>query len=333
MPVRIQFRRGTASEWTSANPTLSAGEMGLETDTLKFKIGDGTTAWTSLAYATQGEGVPVGGTTGQVLAKASNTSLDTEWIDAGAGDMAKATYDPTNVNGDAFDTDNHVDGTTNKVYTATEKTKLAGIEASADVTDAGNVGSSIFGATAKTTPVDADTVGLTDSVASNVLKKLTWANIKATLKTYFDTLYATVTHTHTESDITDLAHYDSTDFATDLATKTLDDITAGTTNKHFTATDESKLDGIEAGADITDTANVTSAGALMDSEVDADIKTLSLPANTTISAFGATLVDDADAGTARATLGTLQADGPAKLTVSATEPTSPSTNDLWVDTA
>jgi len=54
---------------------------------------------------------------------------------------------------------------------------------------------------------------------------------------------------------------------------------------------------------IVTTANVTSAGALMDSEVDADIKTLSLPASTTISAFGKTLVDDADAGTARATLG------------------------------
>ena len=41
----------------------------------------------------------------------------------------------------------------------------------------------------------------------------------------------------------------------------------------------------------------------MDSEVDADLKTLSLPANTTISAFGATLVDDADQATARTTLG------------------------------
>ena len=56
-------------------------------------------------------------------------------------------------------------------------------------------------------------------------------------------------------------------------------------------------------ANLVSTANVTAAGALMDSEVDADIKTLSLPASTTISAFGATLVDDADAGTARTTLG------------------------------
>jgi hypothetical protein len=77
----------------------------------------------------------------------------------------------------------------NGLATATQITKLDGIETLADVTDAANVGSSIHGATAKTTPVDADTVPLIDSAASNVLKKLSWANIKATLKTYFDALY------------------------------------------------------------------------------------------------------------------------------------------------
>jgi Major tropism determinant N-terminal domain len=50
--TRIQFRRGTASEWTSINPILYAGEMGYETDTKKIKVGDGTTFWSSLAYAT-----------------------------------------------------------------------------------------------------------------------------------------------------------------------------------------------------------------------------------------------------------------------------------------
>jgi hypothetical protein len=49
--VRIQVRRGTASQWTSANPVLEAGEMGFESDTKYLKFGDGTTAWTSLAYA------------------------------------------------------------------------------------------------------------------------------------------------------------------------------------------------------------------------------------------------------------------------------------------
>lgn len=47
----------------------------------------------------------------------------------------------------------------------------------------------IHAASVKATPVDADELGLVDSAASNVLKKLTWANLKATLKTYFDGIY------------------------------------------------------------------------------------------------------------------------------------------------
>jgi len=45
-------------------------------------------------------------------------------------------------------------------------------------------------AAGKTTPIDADELPLVDTAASDVLKKLTWANVKATLETYFDTLYA-----------------------------------------------------------------------------------------------------------------------------------------------
>jgi hypothetical protein len=48
--TQIQVRRGTASQWTSTNPTLAGGEWGFETDTGKAKIGDGSTAWTSLSY-------------------------------------------------------------------------------------------------------------------------------------------------------------------------------------------------------------------------------------------------------------------------------------------
>lgn len=50
MAVQIQIRRGLASEWTAANPTLLAGEWGLETDTKLTKLGDGVTAWNSLKY-------------------------------------------------------------------------------------------------------------------------------------------------------------------------------------------------------------------------------------------------------------------------------------------
>jgi len=50
MAVQIQSRRDTAANWTTNDPTLAAGEIGLETDTGKLKIGDGATAWTALNY-------------------------------------------------------------------------------------------------------------------------------------------------------------------------------------------------------------------------------------------------------------------------------------------
>ena len=78
---------------------------------------------------------------------------------------------------------------------------------------------------------------------------------------------------------------------------------AGSIVDELTATEVRAIINVEDGADVTDTANVTAAGALMDSEVDADIKTLSLPASTTISTFGASLVDDLDAAAAQTTLG------------------------------
>ena len=50
MATRMQQRRGTAAQWTAANPVLAAGEIGFETDTSKFKMGNGSSAWTALTY-------------------------------------------------------------------------------------------------------------------------------------------------------------------------------------------------------------------------------------------------------------------------------------------
>ena len=50
MANRIQLRRGGAQEWANSNPTLAQGELGVELDTGRFKIGDGVTAWNSLRY-------------------------------------------------------------------------------------------------------------------------------------------------------------------------------------------------------------------------------------------------------------------------------------------
>ncbi len=55
MAVRIQFRRGTAAEWTAANPTLAAGELGYESDTGSFKIGNGSSNWAALSYGAVSE--------------------------------------------------------------------------------------------------------------------------------------------------------------------------------------------------------------------------------------------------------------------------------------
>lgn len=53
MPAQtvIKLRRGTSSQWETANPILAAGEIGLETETNRTKYGDGATAWTSLPYS------------------------------------------------------------------------------------------------------------------------------------------------------------------------------------------------------------------------------------------------------------------------------------------
>jgi len=153
MAVKIQFRRGTAAQWASVNPLLSAGELGLETDTGKFKVGDGANPWSSLVYSSgpqgpqgdrgdtgpqgqqgptgaqgtqgipgvpgadgaqgpkgdtgsdgeqgiqgiqgiqgapgaqgsPGVGVPAGGSTGQVLQKASDADYNTAWATIAAG--------------------------------------------------------------------------------------------------------------------------------------------------------------------------------------------------------------------------------------------------------
>jgi len=50
MATRMQQRRGTGTQWTTANPVLAAGEIGFETDTNQFKMGDGVNVWSSLTY-------------------------------------------------------------------------------------------------------------------------------------------------------------------------------------------------------------------------------------------------------------------------------------------
>lgn len=82
MAVQIQLRRDSAADWTSNDPTLALGEVGYETDTGKFKIGDGSTAWTGLAY---------NGWFAKTIGIADDNLVEIDDADAADNDYAKFT--------------------------------------------------------------------------------------------------------------------------------------------------------------------------------------------------------------------------------------------------
>lgn len=77
----IQMRRGTAAAWTAANPILASGEWGVETDTLKVKVGNGTVTWALLPYVTDAVGA---GTTAALTTKVDKGTLVYNVKDYGA---------------------------------------------------------------------------------------------------------------------------------------------------------------------------------------------------------------------------------------------------------
>ena len=89
MAVQIQMRRGLSGDWTTADPTLAAGEWGLETNTDKFKIGDGSSAWTNLDYSSLGVGTAGGTFAGTVNFGADGTGQDVNFYSGTAGDHMK----------------------------------------------------------------------------------------------------------------------------------------------------------------------------------------------------------------------------------------------------
>lgn len=104
-------------------------------------------------------------------------------------------YDIASDGGTPIETNVRIDLATSvaQAGTAVDADKMNNIEEGLDALDTKVADMEVHAATGKTTPVDADEIGLMDSAASFVQKKLTWANLKATLKTYFDTLYVALT--------------------------------------------------------------------------------------------------------------------------------------------
>jgi Major tropism determinant N-terminal domain len=86
----IRLKRGTAAQWTSNNPVLGPGEQGWERDTNKIKIGDGTTAWSSLPYFSGGGGG--GGIAESFETVSSNLDASDATLAYSGGNLTSITY-------------------------------------------------------------------------------------------------------------------------------------------------------------------------------------------------------------------------------------------------
>ena len=193
---------------------------------------------------------------------------------SGGGDMLASTYDPQAIAGDAFDTDNHTDGTTNKVFTAIEKTKLAGIETAADVTDATNVAAA--GAFMKSVDdTDDITEGVTNKFAT-ASEKTKLGHITVTQAVDLDTIESDTATNNTK--VTNATHTGEvtgsgalTIDPTAISGKTLKSTLAGTeqvlindagTLKRTTAQDIADLGGGGGGGGISEELAIAYAVAL-----------------------------------------------------------------------
>lgn len=119
--VKIAIRNDTASNWTSANPTLLKGEIGIEIDTSQLKIGDGTTAWNDLDY--------FGGYITDIL---QNYMTKADYAGTQDGYVAKAEVadkltNPVTINGVSFDGSQNITVTDDTKIPLTQKGAANGV--------------------------------------------------------------------------------------------------------------------------------------------------------------------------------------------------------------
>lgn len=166
MGYTIQVKRATSTRWLELNPILEEGEPGVELNTSKMKIGDGTTAWNSLPYSGGGgseltqatettlggikaaakttetqevkidsatgklyvpapdeatNGIPGGGTAGQILSKIDGTNYNVQWIDLPSGSADAADINIADTGGNFTATD--VEGVLEELFTSVSNGK------------------------------------------------------------------------------------------------------------------------------------------------------------------------------------------------------------------
>lgn len=162
----VETKIGKGSSTPIANKVL----LGTETGTSSW--GDANSAVTNASETSAGK------------VELATTAETTTGTDNTRAVTPKGLHDMTSLAGAAWFKDEDNMASNSATAVASQQSIKAYVDNSTS-----DIATTIHAATSKTTPVDADEVGLVDTEASNVLKKLTWSNIKATLKTYFDTLY------------------------------------------------------------------------------------------------------------------------------------------------
>lgn len=304
----LQVRRDTAANWTTADPVLADGEIGLETDTDRFKIGDGVAAWSAIAdYYTAGAGgggltnvvddatPQLGGdldVNGSAIVDATDNIVQVnDNLDVVGNVTVSGTVDGRDVAVDGTKLDGIEAGATadqtgaeikaayegeadTNAYDDAAVSKLAGIEVSADVTDEANVTAALNGATLMgITGAAGDGVLVQDASDANNLRKVLWENLPGA-GGGVDT--------------------SGTPAATEYARFTDADTIEGRTPAQVLA----DIGAQTQGNILDDLAGLTQAADQLpyfDSATTA--------ATTPLSSFARTLLDDADAAAARTTIG------------------------------
>jgi len=227
----------------------------------------------TIAVTLDDDSVSVSVTTGSVSVPVSVTGVSS------GGDMLASVYDPTTVSGDAFAMDNMVEGSTTKILTDAERSKLSGIESNATGDQTGAEIKSLYESESNTNAfTDAEKTLLGNQSGTNTGDQdLSTYQLQPSEGAFID------------GDKTKLDAIESGATADQDASEIRSLVGSATDSNVFTDADHSKLDGIEVGANVTDAANVTAAGALMDSEVANldDVKSFD-PADYATAAQGAT---------------------------------------------
>jgi hypothetical protein len=321
-----QYWRGDKSWQTLNSASVGLGSVNNTADSAKNVL-----SATKLTTARTINGVSFDGTGNITVADSTKVVANTAITGA---TKTKITYDAKGlVTGGADATTADIADSTDKRYcTDAQKTVIGNTSG----TNSGNettttVGTLINGATAKATPIDADMVALMDSASSNVVRKLSWANIKATLKTYFDGLYALTGHTHTNDHVAvtilDSTSIDFTLTGQQITASAIFGTGAGTVcqgNDSRLSDSRTPLTHSHAESDITGLVTDLSAKAPLASPALTGV-----PTSPTATAGTNTTQIATTAFVATAVAG-ISVNGTAIVT-SQTQPPSPNIGDVWID--